>query len=253
MEQTGTESGAVGEGTGWEKVKGVFRRLGPAGPMAVVASTLPAVGLVVLIGTMSRVAPWLREHGDRGPVMYVAAVAVMAGLALVPSHAPAALGGWAFGFRVGLAAAMTGFVAASLVTYAIVRKGAGDRVVKLIEEKPKWRAVHRALLGSGFWKVLVVVTLVRLSTSPFALTNLVFSAMRVNVVAYALGTLLGLSPRTAVVVYAAAGWVQLDFKRDAGQAWMFMAGLAVTVAVVIVIGVWAKRAVERVTRGNAEL
>lgn len=253
VEKSAAEGGAAGEAHGWEKVKGVLRRLGPAGPMAVVASTLPPLGGFVLVGTVTKVAPWLREHGALGPVLYAGAFVVLAGLAVIPTYATSVVGGWAFGFRVGFVAAMAGFVGAALLAYVVGRKGAGDRVIRMIEEKPKWRAVHQSLLGSGFGKSLLVVTLLRLPpTSPFAVLNLLLAATRVNLTAYVLGTLIGMSPRTAVVVYAAAGFSQLDFEQQAGQAWMFVAGIVVTVVVIFILGSLAHRAVEHVTGGREE-
>lgn len=57
-------------------------------------------------------------------------------------HAESLLGGWAFGLSFGLAAALTGFVGAALVNYAIAWRVSGDRLEKLLAQHTKWNAVH---------------------------------------------------------------------------------------------------------------
>src|SRR5204862_2038969 len=43
----------------WGKFKTFIKRLGPAGPLAVLVATFPPLGGFVLIGLISRLAPWL--------------------------------------------------------------------------------------------------------------------------------------------------------------------------------------------------
>jgi uncharacterized membrane protein YdjX (TVP38/TMEM64 family) len=191
----------------WASAVAFFRRLGPAGFLAIIAATLPPLGGFVLIGLSgSYVAPFLRSHPNAGPFMYAGGFALLAGFALLPTYAQSLLGGWAFGFRTGLTFALVGFGGASLIAYVVARKASGDHVIKLIDEHPKWRAVYDALLGRGFWRTLGIVTLVRIPpNSPFALTNLLMATVRVPVVPYLIGTLLGMAPRTAAVVYFGSG------------------------------------------------
>jgi uncharacterized membrane protein YdjX (TVP38/TMEM64 family) len=147
-------------------LRAIWGRLGPAGPMAVVACTLPALGGFLLLGLLNVVGPWLREQGGTGVGLYVLGFTVLAGLALLPTYAQAVLGGWAFGFSLGLAGALAGIVGAAVLGYGVAWRSSGDHVIRIIESDPKWSAVHKALVGSGFWKTLLIVILVRLPSSP---------------------------------------------------------------------------------------
>lgn len=226
-------------------VKTVFQRLGPAGPLAVIAATLPAIGGITLLFLLKDIGPWLKGHDTLGIVIYVVGFAVLSSLALLPTYAQSILGGWAFGMRLGLPAALAGFLGGALLGYLIGALTAGDRVVRLIREQPKWDAVHAALLGSGFWRTLLIVGLIRLN-SPFSLTNLVLAATRTNLVAYALGTLVGLAPRTAAAVFIGAGLKELTFERS-GHRWFWIGSMVATVIVVLIISQIAAHAVQRVT------
>ncbi len=224
----------------------VLRRLGPAGPLALAASTLPAVGGVVLLVFVDALGEWLRANASIGLPLYVLAFAVLAGLAILPTYAQAILGGWAFGFLVGLPAALAGFLGGAALGYVVGLRVTGDRLLAMIGEKPKLKAVYATLLGSGFWKTLGVITLVRLN-SPFALTNLVLAATRVNPVAYLIGTLVGLAPRTTIAVVLAAGLEHVS-SENPYRTWIWIGSITVTIIVVLVLSHMANRAIEKVTQ-----
>jgi uncharacterized membrane protein YdjX (TVP38/TMEM64 family) len=217
--------------------------------MALAASTLPPLGSIVLFWNITPVSQWLRSHAGSGPVIYALAFVVLGALALMPTYAFALLGGWAFGFGVGYAAAMVGFVLASMLAYWIGAIGSGDRVVRLLEENVRWKAVYDALLRGGFGYTLFIITLLRLPpNSPFAVTNLVLSSAKANIGAYALGTLLGMAPRTALAVYLGSH-LSGEFRRpDVG--WLPWAGMGVALVVILVIGQVARRAIEKATSGT---
>lgn len=238
----------VSENHGTESFGSLFKRSGAAGPLAIVAATMPAVGGFLLLGSLNYVGPWLRSYEVQGLFLYAFAFAVLAGLALLPTYAQAVLGGWAFGFAAGFPAALAGFFGGSLIGYGVARGATGDRVERIINEHPRWRAVREALVGSGFWKTLAIVTLVRLPpNSPFALTNLVMAAAKVPRTPYLLGTLIGMAPRTGVAVYIAS---QVQSLTDAAQErprWLIVAGIVLTLVVIAVIGHISKRALDRFT------
>lgn len=231
-----------------ESFRSLFKRSGAAGPLAVVASVMPALGGFVLLGSLNIVGPWLQSHGVAGVFMYAAAFAVLAGLALLPTYAQAVLGGWAFGFAAGFPAALAGFFAGSLIGYGIAWGATGDKVKTIIDEHPKWRAVREALVGSGFWKTLGIVALLRLPpNSPFALTNLIMAAAKVPRLPYLLGTLIGMAPRTGVAVYIASQIQDVATAAETRPKWMIFVGIGLTLIVIMVIGQVAKKALEKVT------
>ncbi len=240
-----------------ETVGTVFRKLGPAGWLGVFAAVMPALGGILLLGSLEVVGPWLKDQGNAGLALYIGAFVVFAGFALLPTYAQAVLGGWAFGFALGLPAALAGFFGASLIGYELGRRASGDRAMRLLDQHPRWRAVRDALVGGeegvGFFKTLGIVTLIRLPpNSPFAITNIVLSSVRVPRVAYALGTLIGMAPRTGVAVFLADQIRGAAFDKDAvAKPWWYWVGAIGSSALVIVLlYVVGSRAVARVGRAG---
>lgn len=225
----------------------LVRRLGPTGPLAVIAATLPVLGGFLLLAQLGAVGAWLRGYEGVGLWLYLAGFALTSGLALLPTYSQAALGGWTFGFAAGFPAALGGLIAGSLIGYGVARPAAGRRVLALIDEHPRWRVVYESLLGGGPLRTLTIVALLRIPpNSPFAMTNLVLAATRVPLTVYALGTALGMAPRTGMVVYLASRAPEFDPAR--GQDWLFWTiSIVTTLAVLAVIGALANRALSRMT------
>jgi uncharacterized membrane protein YdjX (TVP38/TMEM64 family) len=238
------------EPTGFRQLVYYFRRLGPAGVLALITLTLPPLGSIVLLYYINEVGEWFRSHQQWGPAIYVLAFWVLVGLALLPTYASAIVGAWAFGFTTGCTAALIGFSGAALIGYLISSLASGDRVVKLIEEKPKWRIVYDALLRSSKWKAFLIVFLLRVPpNSPFAATNLLLASTRVPLGIFLLATLLGMTPRTAAVALAASRMSELSLSVPEHR-WTIALGIVLTILVLVVIGMIGKHALDRVTNGS---
>jgi len=230
---------------------GAFRRLGAAGPVAIVLSFWPPLGGFLLLATLTTFAPWLREHAGLGLLVYFSLTVLLVGFSFLPTFACAIFAGWAFGFAQGSAIALVSLTIASLVAYALGRWIARDRMLEVIAERPRWRAVHRALLGRDSARTLLVVSLLRVPpASPFAIVNFVLAAGRVPLGLYTLGTFLGIVPRTLAATFAAAGLEQLRFK-DVTDQRMAIAGIVATVIVCVVLGVLANRALRSMSGPGA--
>lgn len=226
---------------------GLLRRVGAAGPVAIVLSFWPPLGGFVLLATLTRFGPWLRGHEGLGLLTYFLAIGFLLGVSFVPTYSAAILAGWAFGFGVGWPLAMVTITLSSLLAYAIGRWIARDRVMEVIREKPQWHAIYRALLDEKSGRSTLVVALLRVPpASPFALANFALAAARVPLWEYTVGTLVGIAPRTALATFAAAGLEQLRFK-NVGESWMVIAGIVATVAVCVVLGILANRALRGMT------
>ncbi len=240
----------------WTRHKRFMRRIGPAGPLAVAALAMPPISGISLIYFMKSVAEWLRSHQETGVIMYAGGFALLSGLALLPTYAQAALGGYAFGMWIGLAAAMVGFAGGSSIGYLIARAASKDRVATIIAENPKWQAVRDALVGDrgsrGFWKTTGMVALLRMPpNSPFALTNLVMASVKVPYPQFVIGTVLGMLPRTAAAVWIGA---TVDAVTDGGfttPLWLKIIGLVLAVVVLMVVMDIAERAIARVNNPGA--
>ena len=239
-----------------EEVK--FSDFGKAGPAAAAAAIMPIIGLAVLVGFAPTVAPWLREHGTLGLVIYVLVFAITSGLAIMPTFAQAALGGYAFGLALGLPGALVGFLGGSLIGYFAARKVTGDDAIKGVAKHPKWNIVVRSFFpdrqddgaNRGFWRTLGLVTLIRFPpNSPFALTNIVLSSVKVDILPYAIGTLVGMLPRTAVVCYLGS-IIQGELSEDVSlkssrPGWYMPVGIAVTVLVLFILAKLGDMAIKK--------
>ena len=248
---TDVHPAAASTQTSWQRTKRFVRRLGPAGPLAVMASTFPPIGGFVLLAFGGPVSRWLSSHGWIGVLIYVSGFTSSAALSLLPTYACSLLGGLSFGFWIGWPAAMFSFTAATLVAWIVNTTVAGDRVLEIIREHPRWEVVRKALVGSGFWKSFWILTLARVPpTSPFALMNFVVSTTKAPLLAYLLATLVGMAPRTAAAVWAAAHFRTLDLKDTEGTG-MFVLGLVITIVVIVIIGHVANKAIHTATRDHS--
>ncbi|QKK07007.1 MAG: TVP38/TMEM64 family protein [Planctomycetota bacterium] len=175
----------------------VFRKLGPAGYLAIAWTTVPIVGSILLWMKMGTIGDWLRGHEHLGVGIYILVFVFSAGFGVLPTYVQAILAGWAFGVAVGTPAAIVGVTGAAMVGFVAARVASRDRAERLIAENVKARAIKDALIGHGFWKSLGIVTLLRLPiNSPFALTNLVMASAGVTKRVFLIGTAVGMAPRT---------------------------------------------------------
>lgn len=237
-----------------EKKEGLvsfFKRLGPAGVLAIAWTAMPPLGGILLLAFIGDISAWLETHQLMGVVLYSVLFMFSAGFGALPTYSQALLGGWAFGPVVGFLAAWAGFVGASLIGYTIARTISKRRVEKMIDENAKARAVRDALIGHGLVRTTAIVALIRVPpNSPFALTNLAMAASGVRLVPYVVGTALGMAPRTFAAVWLASEGAKRGdnlvdlFKRDRLE---IIIALVVTFAVLGVIGYIAKRALEKVS------
>ncbi len=229
--------------------RATVKRLGAVGPLAVLAMLLPWIGIVTMVAFAPAAADWLRSYGPRGPYLFAAGFALLGAIAIMPTQAGTIMSGYIFGFRSGSVAAIFGFVGAALIAYAIARCASGDRAQRVIAEHPKWQAVYDELLHGGFWRTLGMVLLIRFPSSPFAITNLVLAATKVNLVVYTVGTLVGMAPRIMVMAYVGSTFSDLD--NTGLPFWMKIVGVVLTFVAFGVIALLGNRAIEHVTgRGD---
>ena len=223
----------------------IVQQWAAAGAAAIVATFLPLVGLAVMLGFAPRIVDWLRAHGVVGVLVFIAAYILCCGLALVPTYATTILAGWTFKFAVGFPACMSGIAGAAMIGYTLSHRIIGHRVRRVIHEHPKWEVVRNALVGGKTSKVIGVITLLRLSPLlPFETTNVLLASCEVRRLPFLIGTMLGVTPRTAAAVFIASRAHHLDL-RSPGASWLVIVGMIAAVAIVIFIGVVAKRALDR--------
>jgi uncharacterized membrane protein YdjX (TVP38/TMEM64 family) len=231
---------------------GWFRRLGAAGPVAVLLSFAPPIGGMVLLAALTSSGGWLRAHPEVGWLAYAVGAALLIGFSFVPTFSCAIIAGWAFGFTAGWLVSVVAVTAGAVLAYAIGRGIARDRVVEVVREHPRLEAIHRALLSRRARETLLVVTLVRIPpAAPFGLTNFLLAAARVPMPDYVAGTFIGVMPRLALTSFVGAALDQLRFD-NVMERWMVAAGAAATLLVVVALGWMANRALRRLADRPAD-
>lgn len=252
------ESGGVaGSGDGGVRVPPARRskRLVATSVLAVIWGTTPPLWGFFLLANLGPFSEWLRQDPQLGLLAFVGLFIIAAGTGLLPTYSQAILGGWAFGFKWGFIGSIFGFVGGAFVGWAIARAVSGRGVESWLDSKPKARIVREALVEQGFWKSLLVVTLLRVPpNSPFALSNLAMTASGVHIAPYLIGTAIGMIPRTAVACWIAAEGAthaedlqSLVKEKGWGMALLGVAILAISLGVIGAIG---KAALRRAMRSG---
>lgn len=231
----------------FKKIYGYFKELGNLTPIALITAFLPIVGGTILLIVAIPLAEWLRENWEIGVPMYLLGVLVFCGLAILTTNIIGTLGGWAFGFEWGIVVLMAGIVGAAFISFVIHTRIVGDKLPQVFETRPKAQAIYKALLERKFWRITLIIFLLRLSPAmPFALTNFLMASARVPVKSFVLGTFLGMLPRSAAVVFIGSGLSELNFD-NSQDSWLIIVGIAATIISVIVIGIISKHALQRLT------
>lgn len=224
------------------------KNFGSLAPIAAVTAFLPFAGSAVLIMVAYPLAYWLRENWEIGTILFTFGILFFCGLALLPTNVVGVVSGWSFSFGPGLIVLMGGIVGASLISFLIHRRIAGERIDGITEAHPRAKAVYNALLRENAWRTTIVVFLLRASIiMPFAFTNFLMAAARVPLRSYLIGTFLGMLPRSTAVVLIGSGLSDLSFE-DTTNASTIIPAMIALIASVVLIGRISKHALDHVTR-----
>jgi uncharacterized membrane protein YdjX (TVP38/TMEM64 family) len=234
-----------------DKIRGYLKEFGTLTPVAAISAFLPILGSSILLATAYPLGYWLRENWEIGAAFYICGIVFFCGLALLPTNVIGILGGWAFGFPLGITLLISGIVSASFVSFTINSRIVGDRLPHVFGAHPKAKAIYLALLGQSVSRTTLIIFLLRLSPAmPFALTNFLMASARVPLKSFLIGTFFGMLPRSSAVVFVGAGLSELTLS-TAEDAWFLVFGIAATILSAFVIGAISKRALERLTNEEA--
>jgi uncharacterized membrane protein YdjX (TVP38/TMEM64 family) len=232
-------------------------RLMASGVLAILWVTMPPLAGMYILYDLQNIAAFLRADIEHGFWAYVAVFAITAGLGLLPTYSQAFLGGWVFGLKLGLLGAIVGFTGGAAIGYMFARIVTGGSVDAWIDRHRKGRVIRDSLSRESLGKTFLIVTLLRLPpSSPFALTNYALGATKVPFWLAMAATPIGMLPRTAIVVFLASAAVEsgaTDIMSvvDTTPTWYLVTGIGLSVAVIMVIGKLAERALTRLTNGGA--
>jgi uncharacterized membrane protein YdjX (TVP38/TMEM64 family) len=207
-----------------------------------------AVAAALLLGSpwgewVSAFPAWARSAGPAG--VAVIALAYAAGsVAALPVWPLTVLSGVAYGAWAGFALALpAGAVGASLAFLA-GRTLFRGMVERRMAREPRLLALDEAVARQGAFLVL----LIRFSPLiPYNVANYALSATRLRLVPFAAASLVGMAPITFAWAWAGATFGSLEGvagrpPAGAGERSLQLAGLVATVAVVILLGRLARRA-----------
>lgn len=231
------------------RVRGLLRALGPAGPLLVLATGGPLVGLVVLVASSSAWLSWFQDPGVVEVLTFWVLGVVLAAGCMMPTHATSLLAGYLFGTGLGTMVGFLVVLVAASVGFSLWSRIVGSRVLDAIAASPNAQRVHAALLGRSFWRTVWLIALLRLSPlMPFAATNLLMASFGVRSWAFLCATSIGIAPRSIGVALVGAQLSDLDWKAG-GSVWSTVLAIVATVAVVVWIGRVARSALRRETEG----
>lgn len=230
----------------------LVRVSGPATATVVVIWLLPTLGTLALLAVASRVQGFVKSVSVFGPVMMVAAFAVLGGTAILPAYVVSIFAGFMFDYPVGLATSLAAAGAAAMVGYTLSGRFSGRRVMEAIEANPRWHAIHGALVGGGFWKTLLIVALLRMSpVPPFSVTNLALASFHVRRWPFLIGTVAGIFPQAAALTLIGDRLNELDLRASvAHKPWLLVMGAAGLGLALFVITRLAVRALAKLTEGE---
>lgn len=224
------------------KLKEFVKDFGKIGGIAGATMVLPIVGSTLLLTVVYQIGPWLQGNKEIGVIIFVAFMTIFSGLALLATNILGIVSGFAFDFQVGIAAQILGIAGASTLMFILAKRYASKNFLTTIDQKPKLKAIHNALLNESFWKTLIIITLIRLSPAmPFAVTNFIVSASGVSFRTFFIGTILGMTPRASALVFVGSSLSELNFS-EPQESWLVILGILATVLAALAVSIVSKRA-----------
>lgn len=171
---------------------------------------------------------------------------LLCGLSLVPTNVIGLVGGWSFGFPVGLAILMAAIVGAAVLSFRIHSQISGRKLPDVVSRHAKADAIYRALLREDYWRTTFIIFLLRVSViMPFAFTNFLLASARVPLGAYIIGTFAGMLPRSAAMVFTGAGLSVLDPQNSRDMVAISL-GIVATMVSVVVLARLSRRALDKI-------
>lgn len=205
---------------------------------AVVAGLLAAVHLLPVTEWLATLNLWLDGLGPIGLVLFVG-VYVLATVLFLPGTILTIGAGFVFGLLWGFVGVSVGSTAGAACAFLIGRYFARDKVQEAVANKPKFKAIDRAV-GEKGWKIVLLLRLSPLV--PFNLQNYVYGLTAIKFWPYVAASWAGMIPGTLLYVYLGTAGREVveaaakgEMERQPMQAILFVGGLIVIVAVTLYI------------------
>lgn len=195
---------------------------------------------------------WAASLGWRGVLLF-AGIYIACALLFGPAWLVTLAIGLTYGFARGLVFVSVVSTLGAALAFLIARHLARHRVQELIQRRPGFAAVDRAI-GHHGWKI---VFLLRLSAVvPYTISNYVYGVTAVGFWPYIAASWIGMLPITAVyVALGAAGREALAGPRGQESPWrwvILVVGVLLTIVVAVFIARISRRELARETRSSRE-
>ncbi len=188
--------------------------------------------LDLLINALEQQTAALGSAGLFGVLALTLAFAV-GSLVFLPRPALSVLAGLSYG-PAGLGIALTGAVLGAALAFWLSRRLARPHVARLLEGRPRCRAVAEAVDQEG-WRAVVLFRLGPLV--PSSLQSYLFGLTSIRIGPYLAATALGICPGVAVQVAAGAlGRSALTIEPDGWMLALSALGLLACAAAVVLVG-----------------
>jgi uncharacterized membrane protein YdjX (TVP38/TMEM64 family) len=207
---------------------------------AVAASLFLLIRILPLARSSGVLQTWVESLGVWGPIA-LGVVYIIAALLFVPGSLLTLAAGAIYGLTVGMVIVSIASTTAAALAFLIARYGARERVLRILEQSPRLRAIDRAI-GEQGWKI---VALLRLSPAvPFNLQNYLYGVTAVRFGPAVLASWVAMLPGTFLFVYLGSlgGAAAAGSSVTTGEWVLRVVGLAATVLVTVYLTRVAQRA-----------
>lgn len=231
----------------------LFKSLGKIGgftPLFLYAALMPGLGVLILAGNAQEWYEPFEEMVINRMWIFILSGALLAGLSMIPTHAASLIGGMIYGAVFGPVYALVSIILASVISYAVTRKILGDSVMEYISMNDRAHEVYKELLSFSGFRTVFIVSLIRLSPlMPFAATNVLLSAAKVNWWQFLAGSTIGLAPRVIIVAVAGSALSTIDLNQEGNKSLLVM-GIVATLLAIYIIGRISKKALSKITQSK---
>lgn len=241
-----------------QSIGAIISRLGPAAYLGIVWTILPALAGIVLLKNRKDASEFLNSFSNEdgsgmmtSVLIFVGLFMLTAGIGLLPTYAQAIIAGYVFGIAWGFPAALIGITGAAVIGYVIALTVARKRVESEIHKHAKAEIVRDAFVRHGFMRALGILVLLRISpSSPFSIMNGLMAVSGVRIMPYVIATMVGMAPRTFAAVWignSVTNWDEYD-----KPTWLVVSGIVLMIAVLVVLGQMANKAIEKAMGSGGE-
>lgn len=204
---------------------------------AVVLALFGAWFLLPVDDWLKDFSQWIDGLGVWGYLLFVG-VYILACLILAPATPLTIAAGLVFGLAWGFVVVVIGATLGAALAFVVARYIVRDKVKGLMEKKPVFGALDKAISENG-WKVVLMLRLSPLV--PFNLQNYFFGVTEVKFWHFAAATFVGIMPGCLLYLYVGAAGSALSGGKWGTPQWIFFgAGLVATLVVAFFVGKKAK-------------